>query len=424
MRIRSYRVGHAHHPGEPELRRYRAHPHPGPVRRPGRGHADHSASHGRHDHADRSRRRWGGFAPQQFRNSCNPAVAALPPTVEGKPALNPGAVDGVAELGLYIWHEAKGWRVRLTHNLPKVDVNEVSKPQLVEVRGRITASRPISNVRTVRLEDKQRGEWVSVQRPKRKVMDFRFVNGGYIDGINFNAGCAGRLGFTVWQVTKAEGGIIRTPLPIFVGPVSCSQRVARVTMRRCTRSAWSRSPRPPRWLGLALDDDGLWGPAGPLRRPAAHGQPEWWLPGPRRDRPHRASRGRDDAGGHEQPRECPRRGRGAAWKFRYLLVPSVPSRPPSRTPPLALWLIIDAFRGGDAAAARVIPDAAQSLVDRGEEVAELASRYRFTDRLVTTGRGYSYPTAREAALELDGDLLRGRPCLLRRRPSAWPAGDD
>ena len=29
---------------------------------------------------------------------------------------------------------------------------------------------------------------VSVQRPKRKVMEFRFVNGGYIDGINFDAG--------------------------------------------------------------------------------------------------------------------------------------------------------------------------------------------------------------------------------------------
>ena len=41
-----------------------------------------------------------------------------------------------------------------------------------------------------------------MQRPNRKVMDFRFVNGGFIDGINFNAGCSGRLGFTVWEVTK------------------------------------------------------------------------------------------------------------------------------------------------------------------------------------------------------------------------------
>jgi hypothetical protein len=51
-----------------------------------------------------------------------------------------------------------------------------------------------------------------VQRPKRKVMDFRFVNGGYIDGINFTAGCAGRLTFRAWQVTKdAAGEPVRTP---------------------------------------------------------------------------------------------------------------------------------------------------------------------------------------------------------------------
>jgi glucosamine--fructose-6-phosphate aminotransferase (isomerizing) len=67
---------------------------------------------------------------------------------------------------------------------------------------------------------------------------------------------------------------------------------------------------------------------------------------------------------------------------------------------LALWLIVETFRGGDASAARGIPQAAQSLVDRQAEVASLAARYRFTDRLVTTGRGYSYPTAREAALKL------------------------
>ena len=67
---------------------------------------------------------------------------------------------------------------------------------------------------------------------------------------------------------------------------------------------------------------------------------------------------------------------------------------------LALWLLIDAFRGGDASDARAIPQAAQALIARREEVTALATRFRFTDRLVTTGRGYSYPTAREAALKL------------------------
>ena len=125
----------------------------------------------------------------------------------------------MAGLGLYVWHEARGWRVRLTHNLPRVDVTGVSRPQLVEVRGQITTSRPVANVRTVRLEDKQAGEWVSVHRPKRKVVEFRFVNGGYIDGIDFTAGCAGRVGLTVWQVNRDATGKVtgRTPLPVYVG---------------------------------------------------------------------------------------------------------------------------------------------------------------------------------------------------------------
>ena len=89
--------------------------------------------------------------------------------------------------------------------------------------GRITSTRKLTNVRTIQLEDKQRGEWV---KTKNKVMEFRFINGGFIDGINFSASCSGRLGFTVWEVTRgadgkpvrdANGKVVRTPLPIYVG---------------------------------------------------------------------------------------------------------------------------------------------------------------------------------------------------------------
>ncbi len=150
-------------------------------------------------------------APVRFRNTCRAKLATLPATVEGQPAT---FAPGVAK-GLYIWHEKAGWRVRLTHPQTRDAQN---RPSLIEVRGRITSTRPLTNVRTIQLEDKQRGEWVSVQRPKRKVMDFRFVNGGFIDGINFAAGCSGRLSFTVWEVTRdAAGAIVRTPLPVFVG---------------------------------------------------------------------------------------------------------------------------------------------------------------------------------------------------------------
>jgi glucosamine--fructose-6-phosphate aminotransferase (isomerizing) len=40
------------------------------------------------------------------------------------------------------------------------------------------------------------------------------------------------------------------------------------------------------------------------------------------------------------------------------------------------------------------------VLEQDSAVAELAQRYRFASRLVSTARGYSYPTAREAALKL------------------------
>jgi hypothetical protein len=145
-----------------------------------------------------------------FRNTCRTKVATLPSTVQGRPAaFRPGSAKGV-----YIWHEKAGWRLRVTH--PRTVTN--GKADLIEVRGRITSTRKLTRVQTVRLEAKQRGEWVSVQRPSRKVLEFRFVNGGFVDGVDFAAGCSGRLGFTVWEVTRAANGmVVRTPMPVFLG---------------------------------------------------------------------------------------------------------------------------------------------------------------------------------------------------------------
>ena len=67
---------------------------------------------------------------------------------------------------------------------------------------------------------------------------------------------------------------------------------------------------------------------------------------------------------------------------------------------LTLWLTIDAWCGGDARTARAVPEAARSHVARVAEMTALAQRYRFSDRMLLTARGYSYPTAREAALKL------------------------
>ncbi|GAB2927675.1 SIS domain-containing protein [Micromonospora polyrhachis] len=73
---------------------------------------------------------------------------------------------------------------------------------------------------------------------------------------------------------------------------------------------------------------------------------------------------------------------------------------------LALLMLIEGVRTGNGvldaperAALATLPElAARTLAD--PTPGELASRYRFARRLVTTGRGYAYPTAREAALKL------------------------
>ena len=67
---------------------------------------------------------------------------------------------------------------------------------------------------------------------------------------------------------------------------------------------------------------------------------------------------------------------------------------------LALYLVIDRLRGGDGSRAKSLPALAEQVLDGDHTLRSLAQRYRFASRLVTTARGYSYATAREAALKL------------------------
>ena len=67
---------------------------------------------------------------------------------------------------------------------------------------------------------------------------------------------------------------------------------------------------------------------------------------------------------------------------------------------LTLWLLIDAWAGGDGSDASGAPTTAEHLVNLRPAVAEWANRYRFTERMVVTGRGYAFPTALEGALKL------------------------
>lgn len=68
---------------------------------------------------------------------------------------------------------------------------------------------------------------------------------------------------------------------------------------------------------------------------------------------------------------------------------------------LALYLFVDALRGGDGSAARAVPELARKALEGAHDaVSEAIRRYRFADRIVTTGRGYSYASAAEAGLKL------------------------
>jgi glucosamine--fructose-6-phosphate aminotransferase (isomerizing) len=68
---------------------------------------------------------------------------------------------------------------------------------------------------------------------------------------------------------------------------------------------------------------------------------------------------------------------------------------------LALYLFIDAIRGGKGADAEKLGELAQQTLDGAAEgVQRAVDRYRFVDRVLTTGRGYSYATALEGSLKL------------------------
>ena len=68
---------------------------------------------------------------------------------------------------------------------------------------------------------------------------------------------------------------------------------------------------------------------------------------------------------------------------------------------LTLFLLIDHLGGKTGDAALALPDLADGLLHAAAPVMRIqAGRYRFAGRMVVTGRGYAYPTAREAALKL------------------------
>ena len=68
---------------------------------------------------------------------------------------------------------------------------------------------------------------------------------------------------------------------------------------------------------------------------------------------------------------------------------------------LALYLLTELWRGGDGAAAAQMPALAEAVLGQAAAaMADAAAHFQSAQRFVVTGRGYAYPTAREAALKL------------------------
>lgn len=66
---------------------------------------------------------------------------------------------------------------------------------------------------------------------------------------------------------------------------------------------------------------------------------------------------------------------------------------------LALWMFVQLLNGGSAAAARTVPEQVERVLGL-PQIDGLVDRLVDAQHLITTGRGFSYPTARESALKL------------------------
>ncbi|HEX5825272.1 MAG TPA: hypothetical protein VFY18_12510 [Candidatus Limnocylindrales bacterium] len=123
-----------------------------------------------------------------FAATTSPAASTVSTAVVCTDGRWPLAVQGVptlfhagAQAGDYIWHDANGWHLRVTH---------VGSTRAV-FTGRIVSSAPMT-ARAIRLEG---GDTMALSAD-RLTLTYRFYNYGAVDGIDFKTACARRLAFS------------------------------------------------------------------------------------------------------------------------------------------------------------------------------------------------------------------------------------
>lgn len=102
------------------------------------------------------------------------SCGALPSYVEGRP----GTLHVRGAAGDYLWHNADGWHLRVTHRTTSRMV----------FQGAIHADKPLTFQR-VRDEQQDR-VWMSADH---RTLRFRLVNHGGLDGFDFTDACAGTM---------------------------------------------------------------------------------------------------------------------------------------------------------------------------------------------------------------------------------------
>jgi hypothetical protein len=115
-----------------------------------------------------------------------------PARVQGAPSVHAGSAAGD-----YLWHDATGWHLRVTH----VGTSTVG------FSGTIRANKPL-HVRGYKLETEDK---FTVSADGLSV-SYRFVNHGGLDGLDFTTECATRLG-----VTARMNGALLPARRIWVG---------------------------------------------------------------------------------------------------------------------------------------------------------------------------------------------------------------
>jgi len=124
-----------------------------------------------------------------------------PVTCDGRwPAVTQGVPStwkAGAVAGTYIWHDATGLHLRVTHR---------GTAKLV-FAGKIVSDQPM-RVQAVRLEG---SDFVALSAD-HKTITYRVSNFGRVDGLNFQTACAGKLTFTL-----SAGGERLPRWRIFVG---------------------------------------------------------------------------------------------------------------------------------------------------------------------------------------------------------------